>query len=760
MQYRDFWEAGYRVFPLWPVKDGKCTCGRHDCEAAHKHPSASNWQHTPYWDEDQIDTMQEYGIFGTGYGVLCKGLLVVDVDARNGGVASYQRLIEAIPEVSGAGLVVNTGSGGGSKHLYFSAPEGVSLLQNHPMYPGLDFKTSGFVVGPGSSHASGKRYEIAVGSPDDIEAAPRALLEMLHRPERHRAEYDGRPVDVSHSDIADMLRHIDPDCDYDTWIRCGMAVHHATGGTGFDVWDTWSQGGAKYPDGKKGLDSHWHSFGRSANPVTLGTLVHHAEAGGWEMPVTFIPQTGFDLPEDEGPRDGLPFDIGGVDLKKPPGFVGALASWIDSQSRRPRANIAVAGALTAMGNVAGLKYTDDRDGVATNLFTFCIAGSRTGKDAIDQAVQEIHRAVGLGGATHGIIKSEQEIIRNLIRHQASFYVNDETGIFLQKVKNAQDRGGAAYLEAAIGMMMSVYGRANGFLLLSGDLKEETRKDMQRELSQVNKKIDEGTDTSGWCARRAAAIERALANLDKGIERPFLSLMGSTTPVTFNHLVDFASATNGFIGRSLLFHERDTAPRSRKGFRKEPLPEEMVSALMRVSVGAEFDMNEAGGRIEHYGEKIKIPTDAKASAMLDAALDWLEDRAIDHKSSSGLESLYLGAYELVSKVSLILAISEGVRTSEHVRWAFALIKRDVDDKVLLTTSNDTEKSDPMRSMCTRIFSLLGDDGETEGVIVNRIRAKRREDVTAALQKLVTSGAVRAEAQASAKGRKPTTRYFRA
>ena len=142
--------------------------------------------------------------------------------------------------------------------------------------------SSGFVVGPGSLHASGNRYKAVVGTPEDIDAAPQALIDLLRKPERHRAEINGQHVDVSHADLADMLKHIDPDTDHETWIRSGMAVHHATGGTGFDVWDKWSGGGTKYP-GRDALEKRWHSFGKSANPVTLGTLVHYAEQGGWQQ---------------------------------------------------------------------------------------------------------------------------------------------------------------------------------------------------------------------------------------------------------------------------------------------------------------------------------------------------------------------------------------------------------------------------------------------------------------------------------------------
>jgi len=752
-----FRAAGFRVFALHPIKGEKCQCGNPHCpeNAAGKHPLASNWQHTPEWSDDQWETICTYQL-ATGYGVLCRGLLVVDVDARNGGLESLEALTAEFPEITGASLVVNTGSGDGSRHYYFTCPTDAPLMSHLAAYPGIDFKSSGYVVGPGSLHRSGNTYAIAVGSPDDIDAPPAALMDALRKPERHRAEYDGQTLDVSHADIADMLGHVDPDTDYETWIRCGMAVHDATGGAGFDVWDEWSSKGSKY--NPAAMDSHWHSFGRSANPVTIGTLIHHAEAGGWRMPVTFTPDSAFDLPQDqEEPRkDGLPFDVSGVDLKSPPGFVGDLARWIEAQSRRPRENLAVAAALVAAGNVAGLRYTDDRDGVTANLFAFCVAGSRTGKEAIQQAVAQVHRAAGIAGATHGAIKSEQEIVRNLTRHQSALYVIDEIGIFLQKIKNAQNKGGALYLDGVIGMLMAAYSKADGFMLLTGDAKEELRAAMLKELSQLRKKIEDA-EAGLYAEKRADQLEQALGNLDKGLERPFLSLIGFTTPVTFDELVDFQSATNGFIGRALIFNERDTAPRSKRRFKKSPMPSPMAAALVQIYTGGEYDST-AFDRVEYYGKRRTIPTSEAALDMLDAALDWTEDQAEAHRSRSGLEALYLGAYELISKVSLVLAAPEGRRTAEHVRWAFALVRRDVEEKALMVTANDSAKDAPKRALQAKLMGIIGgEDGETLGVIVNKCRRYKRQDVEKALADMVEKGlASCAEVEAPRNGKK-TIRY---
>ncbi len=737
--YADFMDAGYRVFGLNRIIGDQCTCGIEDCPAAGKHPIASNWQYSPHWDEEQIEVMEMSGQLSTGYGVLVKGLLVVDVDARNGGVESYERLLADIPEIAGTGLIVETGSGGGSKHLYFKAPDGVSLVQHHDTYKGIDFKSSGFVVGPNSLHASGNRYKAVVGTPDDIDDAPAALLALLEKPEYHRAEYNGQHVDVSLSDIADMLATIDPDIGHEEWFRIGMAVHHATGGTGFDVWDAWSARGDKYPS-PEALEKRWFSFGKSANPVTLGTLTHYAEQAGWVAPVTFIGEVEFDLPEPTTAPDGLPFDISGVDLKRPTGFVGEVTTWINSQCRRPRENLAVAGALYAIGNIIGLRYTDDLDGVTGNMFVFCVAGSRTGKEAIMQSVSKLHKAAGISAAQHGTIKSEQEIIRNLTRHQSAMYVIDEIGIQLAKIQNAVKSGSAPYLDGVIGLLMSAYSKADGVLPLGGDVKEELVKVMAKQLSAIRKRIEEN-DASSVDERHAEQLEQVLSTIDDGLERPFLSLIGFTTPVTFDALVDYQSATNGFIGRALLFNERDTAPRAKKRFRKVAMPPAMSNTLQNLYAFGEYDALKT--RVEYYGERQEIPTEEAAADMLSDAEDWFQGEAERHKATTGLEALHLGAYELVSKVSMVLAAPEGLRTAEHVRWSFALIRRDVEEKMRLVVSNDTSANSPQMALMARIANYISDDWVSLGEVRNRCRGVKKEDVDAALAQMIDKNVAEAK-----------------
>lgn len=250
MSYRDWIEAGYRVFPLHDINpDGTCGCGDSGCKAQGKHPTLNNWQHTPIWDDEQLDNFDDLGWMKSGYGIIVSdGLLVIDVDPRNGGAQGYAELVKDVPEIAGANVIIETGRKDGGKHIYFKAPRGVSLIQTLKEYPGCDFKSSGYVVGPGSLHATGHRYDMVVGnSANDISDAPKALIDLLRRPDAHRASHGGEHVDVTDDDLTKMIKNIDPDCGHEEWVRIGMALHDITNGTGFEIWNQWSRKGKNIP---------------------------------------------------------------------------------------------------------------------------------------------------------------------------------------------------------------------------------------------------------------------------------------------------------------------------------------------------------------------------------------------------------------------------------------------------------------------------------------------------------------------------------
>lgn len=753
----DYTEAGFKVFGIYSATEaGTCECGDPECKALYKHPRIANWQNVPHWSDEQIETFAALGHFKTGFGVLCAGHLIIDVDARNGGVESFKRLCEDVPDVVDAAYVVNTGSGNGSQHHYFSMPEAVAMVQHLEKYPGIDFKASGYVIGAGSLHASGCRYESVCGYPQDITPAPQALVDMLRKPERHRVAMEGQHIDVSEKDISTLLEYVNPDLPYESWVKVGMAVHHCLGGNGFDIWDSWSARGSKY-SGSSQLERHWHSFGKSANPAGYGTILHYAREGGYVEDVTFEYQ-----PEHDD-HSAVELDTTAVDLLRPPGFVGELTQWINDQCLYPRENLAVAAALCAVAGLAGMRYVDTMDDMSANLIAFCVAGSGTGKEAVQQAYLKIMRTAGVQGAVHGGFKSEQELMRNLIRHQAAFYSVDELGLVLRKLENASKRGGASYLEGIVGLVMSVYSKANGYLPITGDLKEEIRELLRKELSRAEKQLEEIPADSGSAQRKEqieSEIDRvrlALKTIDDGLHNPYLTILGYTTPVTFNDLMGFEQATNGFMARAMIFSDLETNPKRKTKFSKAAMTQAMETTIRNLYAPGAYDMLERGQpRVEHNGEKTPLPTTPDAVTLLDDVYAKFHSMADEQKGATGLEAIPRRGYELASKVSLALALPSGLRTSEHVLYGYALAMRDVQQKIQLAYATENGKED--NGLAARVLSLLTHEhGETEGVICNRLRPAPKEQVKALLSQMVEKGMIEARETIS-KNNKKTRHYF--
>jgi len=439
----------------------------------------------------------------------------------------------------------------------------------------------------------------------------------------------------------------------------------------------------------------------------------------------------FDIekPEIESVKGrSLPCKVDDLDMTRPPAFVGRVADWIDSQCRYPRRRLAVASAICAVGNIGGLKYEDPRDGMTSNMIAFCVAASSTGKEAVMQAFADLHIAARIQGAVHGAMKSEQEIMRNVIDQQASYYNIDEIGIFLTKVRNAQKgNGGAAYLEGIFGAIMATYSKANSRVLLGGDIKRDLKKLYLAQLARAKDNDD------------AEGEERALKMLqmtDQGLERPFLSLMGYTTPSTFESVMDGETATQGLVGRAIIVNEPNINPRPRKGFKRPDLPLTMQMKLWAMT-GRDQEDN---GPIEFRGDRVAVPTRPDADAMLDDILDWLMEYADDANEETGEASVAMvrRAFEMIGKISFILAMADEERTVEHVRWAFAYVLAELDGKVRLVFANDHAKTRPEEAIAARILARLDPDKGVSVAVLSNMLKLSAEQIGGVLTKLEERG----------------------
>ncbi len=184
------------------------------------------------------------------------------------------------------------------RHIYFRHP-GIPIPNNTDtkLGKGLDIRgDGGYVLVPPSRTADGAYEEI-----DDSELAdiPPWLLDMmLGRPE-HTKKATGEKTDANV--IKSALNYISANCDHDSWIRVGMALHAWDPVAGFEVWDDWSQTGMeKYTEGETA--KRWKSFHEMENGVTLGTVFDMAKKNGWNDGRAFFGKTPSETPPTDRTR--------------------------------------------------------------------------------------------------------------------------------------------------------------------------------------------------------------------------------------------------------------------------------------------------------------------------------------------------------------------------------------------------------------------------------------------------------------------------
>jgi hypothetical protein len=167
---------GWRVFPVYAsTASGGCDCPRPSCKAQGKHPHIEDWQNVATSDATTISSWWEkwpnanIGI-ATGRE---SDLWVLDIDTVEGADHTLKLCGD---EAWKDTLTAVTGRG---RHLYFRYPLGQEVFNRTGVGPGLDVRgNGGYVIGPGSIHKSGRRYEW-VDSSIPVASAPECLLELV-----------------------------------------------------------------------------------------------------------------------------------------------------------------------------------------------------------------------------------------------------------------------------------------------------------------------------------------------------------------------------------------------------------------------------------------------------------------------------------------------------------------------------------------------------------------------------------------------------
>jgi P4 family phage/plasmid primase-like protien len=201
------------------------------------------------------------------------GVLIIDVDPRNGGLESFSALPDAVRRLP---RTTNTPSGGW--HIYTTLPAGYDerlLASKLPEYPGIDFLHHGRqVVMPGSSLEDGRQWHMAPGVVLPPPETPGDLLDLLSRPRFSPSSVSPALITPLELEQILSLLPVEKYRDNDSWLQVAMACHHATGGEGLTQFVAWSVADPEYSDQQSVIEARWRSMAVSPNadPITLRTL--------------------------------------------------------------------------------------------------------------------------------------------------------------------------------------------------------------------------------------------------------------------------------------------------------------------------------------------------------------------------------------------------------------------------------------------------------------------------------------------------------
>lgn len=271
---------GIPVFPLWGIIEGKCACGDPACSSPGKHPRRHAAFKEATTDQSIINTWFKeahlnFGIrTGVEFRASGKMLVVIDMDDyKDGGTDDFDLLVAQngpMPETA----EVLTGSGG--RHLYFWADASKAFAGKLGL--NIDFKVNGYVVGPGSLHASGKHYEWEASSDlfdgQEIADLPEWIVKKFCKASRHDS-IATPAIEASLSaatllDIQCALIYIGAD-DYHDWVKVLMALKSTGAGEqAYLVADAWSSRSPKYT--AEGTRKKWQQI-KQDGQITLGTLI-------------------------------------------------------------------------------------------------------------------------------------------------------------------------------------------------------------------------------------------------------------------------------------------------------------------------------------------------------------------------------------------------------------------------------------------------------------------------------------------------------
>ncbi len=279
-------EQGIYTFLAHGIDDlQECDCDVSGCKRPGKHPRFRGKKRGATINKDVIKREKRHAHANVALHPGLSRLVILDIDPRNGGLKTMERLEHRHGPIESF-VIVDTGGGG--EHRYFREEEGVTYPSS--LGPGVDVLSgSKYPIIPPSRHHSGGQYRWREGC-DLIEGVmfltlfPKKVLikEQPSAGPTESAELAETETEVSR--LRSALESIPADCSRNEW----RDILYSIKSTGWNIAEELARGWSQTaPElwSQEAFDSIW----QDAKPIreggrTTGSIYYLAKRNGWLDP--------------------------------------------------------------------------------------------------------------------------------------------------------------------------------------------------------------------------------------------------------------------------------------------------------------------------------------------------------------------------------------------------------------------------------------------------------------------------------------------
>jgi hypothetical protein len=353
--------------------------------------------------------------------------------------------------------------------------------------------------------------------------------------------------------------------------------------------------------------------------------------------------------------------ISHVDLYSPPGIAGEICRELELYEHRPIKELRP---LVALSSLSMTNHNRNGFGGGNlNFQALAIASSAAGKEAHMNFNKLLLEGIGLADKIVSKPRSDKSIYLDIIEAEYLLYSFDEAHSFF---KQASNKNAAAFETGMVSVLLEVCTSEKFYL--PSKIRDELLQKQESIICRLS-------DKSVLSVKEEALLNksnRLVDRLENGWKDPFLSLVGYSTPINLDIMINEHNIEQGLIGRFIIL--RAPERREKMTWRKIDGPSSELISRLRLILASEC----------------KISIEPMAKETLNRVFNFFELN--EHLNHPKLGAIYARGTKWVMLIASLLASESNLITHEHICYATKLFMYNIQScEAVLYGESDLEEA---------------------------------------------------------------------